>query len=145
MPKRGGAGVPESFKIHIQRAKIERQRRQCLANVELDDTLDHYIWNGLDTVQYRVILGDCADIANLVPKKEYALVIANIHHGYNIRNTTYDCEPYTYQSFIKVVSRFVDVTTSPLWRFVVFHSDTQLGGLLTAFRGKGKKRKQLHW
>ena len=96
-------------------------------------------------MQYRVILGDCADIANLVPKKEYALVIADIPHGYNIRNTTYDCEPYTYQSFSKVVSGFVDVTTSPLWRFVVFHSDTQLGGLLTAFRGKGKKRKQLHW
>ena len=124
MPKRGGAGVPESFKIHIQRAKIERQRRQCLANVELDDTLDHYIWNGLDTMQDRVILGDFADITNLVPKKEYALVIADIPHGYNIRNTTYDCDPYTYQSFNTMVSRFLEVTTSLLLRFVVFHSNT---------------------
>ena len=87
MPKRGGAGVPESFKIHIQRAKIERQRRQCLANVELDDTLDHCIWNGLDIVQYKVILGDCVEIANRVPEKDYSLVIADIPHGYNIRNT----------------------------------------------------------
>ena len=63
---------------------MERQRRQRLANVELDDTLDHYIWIGLDTVQHRVILGDCTDIANLVPKKVYALVIAAIPHGYNI-------------------------------------------------------------
>ena len=47
MPKRGTDGVPEFFKIHIQRAKIERQRRQRLANVELDDTLYRYIWNGL--------------------------------------------------------------------------------------------------
>jgi len=84
MPKRGTDGVPESFKIHIQRAKIERQRRQCLENVELDDTLDHYIWNGLDTVQYKVILGDCTDIAKIVPKKEYNLVIADIPHGFNI-------------------------------------------------------------
>ena len=86
MPKRGTNGVPESFKIHVQGAQIERQRRR-LSNIELDYTLDHYIWNGLDTVQYmkyRVILGDCADIANLVPKKEYALVIVDIPHGYNI-------------------------------------------------------------
>ena len=84
MPKRGTDGVPESFKIHIQRAKIERQRRQRLENVELDDTLDHYIWNGLDTVQYKFILGDCAYVANIVPKREYSLVIADIPHRYNI-------------------------------------------------------------
>jgi len=145
MPKRGIDGVPPSFKIHIQRARIERQRRQFLANVELDDTLDNYVWNGLNTVQYKVILGDCEDIANLVPKKEYSLVIADIPHGYNIQNTTYDCTPYTYQSFSKVVSGFIDVTTSPLWRFLVFHSDTQLGGVLTSFKDKGKTRKQLYW
>ena len=67
MPKRGADGVPPSFKIRIQRARIKRQRRQFLANVELDDTLDHYVWNGLNTVQYKVILGDSEDIANLVP------------------------------------------------------------------------------
>ena len=145
MPKRGTDGVPESFKIHIQRAKIERQRRQCLENVELDDTLDHYIWNGLDTVQYKFILGDCTDIAKIVPKKEYSLVIVDIPHGFNIRNTTYDCEPYSYQSFSKVVLGFVDVTTSPLWRFIFFHSDTQLGGLLTSFKGKEKTREELYW
>ena len=49
MPKK--CLVPESFKIHIQRAKIERQRRKHLANVELDDTLDNIIWNALDTMQ----------------------------------------------------------------------------------------------
>ena len=116
--------VLESFKIHIQRAKIERQRRQRLANVELDDTLDKHVWNGIDTVQCKVIVGDCANIANLVPK-EYSLVIEDIPHGYNIKNITYDCEPYIYQLFNKVVSSFIDVTTSPLWRFLVFHSDVQ--------------------
>ena len=121
MPKK--SSVPESFKIHIQREKIERQRKQHLANVELDDTIDNHIWNGLDTVQYKVIVGDCANIANLVPKKEYSLVITNIPHGYNIKNITYDYEPYTYQLFNKVVLRFIDVTTSPLWRFLVFKSD----------------------
>ena len=66
------------------------------ANIEIDDTLGNHIGNGLDTVQYKVIVGDCANIANLVPKKEYSLVISNIPHGYNIKNITYDYEPYTY-------------------------------------------------
>ena len=69
------------------KSQIEWQRRQRLVNLELDDTLDHCIWNGLDTMQYKFILGDCVDIANHVPKKDYSLVIADIPHGYNIRNT----------------------------------------------------------
>ena len=68
------------------------------------------------TLKYKVIVGDCANIANLVPKKEYALVIADIPHGYNMKNITYNCEPYTYQLFNKVVLEFMEVTTSPLWR-----------------------------
>jgi hypothetical protein len=69
MPKKNADGVPETFKSFIQKAKFERERRRRVQTVELDDTLDHYIWNGLDTVQYKVILGDCEQIANIVPKK----------------------------------------------------------------------------
>ena len=143
MPKK--SSVPESFKIHIQRDKIERQRSKFLANVELDDTIDNHIWNGLDTVQYKVIVGDCANIANLVPKKEYSLVIVYIPHVYNIKKITCDCEPYTYQFFNKVVSRFIYVTTSPLWRFLVFHSDVQGGAVLTSFKDKENSMNQLYW
>ena len=56
-------------------------------------------------MQYKVIVGDCANIANLIPKKEYSLVIADIPRRYNIKNITDDCEPYTYQLFNKVVAR----------------------------------------
>ena len=68
MPKK--SKIPKSFKIHIQREKIKRQRMQRIANVELDDTLDHHIWNGLDTMQYKEIIGDSANIENRVHKKE---------------------------------------------------------------------------
>ena len=132
MPKK--STIPNSFKIHIQRAKIEWQRRKHLSNIELDDTLDNYVWNGMDTVQYKVIVGDCANIANPVPKKEYSLVITYIPHGYNIKNITYDVEYYTYQLFNKVVSGFMDATTSPLWRFIVLHSDVQGETKLTTFK-----------
>ena len=40
MSKKSTGRIPEAFKIHIQRAKMEQERRQCLASVELDDTLD---------------------------------------------------------------------------------------------------------
>jgi hypothetical protein len=43
-------------------------------------------WNGIDTVQYKVILGDCEQLANIVPKKKYSLVIVDIPHAYNIQN-----------------------------------------------------------
>ena len=92
-----------------------------------------------------MIFGDCTNIANLVPKKEYSLVIADIPNGYNIKNIIDDCDPYTFQYFNKVVSRFVGVTTSPLWIFLVFHSDVQRGAVLMAFKDKENSRKQLYW
>jgi hypothetical protein len=119
-------GVPETFKRFIQKSKFERERSRRVQNVELDDTLDHYIWNGLDIVQYKVIVGDCEQLANIVPKKEYSLVIADIPHDhYNVQKIGYDTEPYNYQAFNKEVMVFTEVTTSPFWRFIVFHSDTQ--------------------
>jgi hypothetical protein len=69
MPKKNADGVPKTLKKKIQKAKFERERRRRVQNVQLDDTLDHYIWNGLDTIQYKVILGDCEKLASIVPKK----------------------------------------------------------------------------
>ena len=120
-------GVPETFKSFIQKDKLERERRRRVQNVQLDDTLDHYIQNGLESVQHKVILGDFEQLENIVPKNEYSLVIVDIPHGYNIQNIGYDTEPYTYQAFNKVVMGFTEVKTSPFWRFLVFHSETQQG------------------
>ena len=138
-------GVPDSFKTFIEKIKIERLRKQRIKDIQLDPTLNHFIWNGLDTIQYQVIQGDCEVIAKLIPKRDYALVIADIPHGFNIPNIDYDSDPYTYQALSKVVSGFVKVTSSPLWRFVTFHSDTQLAMILSSFKGKTNSRMQLTW
>ncbi len=124
---------------------MERLRKQCLSNVELDLSLTHFIWNGLETIQYQIIEGDCEDILKLVPKRDYSLVIVGIPHGFNIPNIEYDSDPYTYQDLSKVAVGFVQVTTSPLWRFVTFHSDTQFAMLLTSFKGKSNSKMQLTW
>ena len=143
--KKEDNGAPDSFKTFIEKIKIERLRKQRIKNVVLDPTLNHFIWNGLDTIQYQVIQGDYEDIAKLVPKRDYALVIADIPHGFNIPNIYYDSDPYTYQAFNKVVAGFMNVMSSPLWRFVTFHSDTQLAMVLSSFKGKTNSRMQLTW
>jgi hypothetical protein len=90
-----------------------------------------------------VILGDCEQLANIVPKKEYSLVIVDIHHGYNIQKIGYDTQPY--QAFNKVVMGFTKVTTSPIWIFLVFHSETQQGLVHSRFKGKEKTRMKFIW
>jgi hypothetical protein len=43
MPKKNADGVPGTFKKIIQKYKFERERSRCVQNVQLDETLDHYI------------------------------------------------------------------------------------------------------
>eukprot|EP01018_Ginkgo_biloba_P016132 Gb_14868 [translate_table: standard] len=73
--------VPESFKAHIERAKMERSRRVRLSSIDYDDSLHHYVWDTLHTVSYAIYNGDCEQLDSLVPRKEYSLVIADIPHG----------------------------------------------------------------
>ena len=94
--RKGANGTPNSFRTFIEKIRIERLNKQRLKNVELDPTHTNFIWNGFDTIQYQVIQGDCEDIAKLIRKRDYALVIAYIPHGSNIPNIDYDNDPYTY-------------------------------------------------
>ena len=48
--KNDANGVPNTFRIFIEKFKLENMRNQCLMNVELDPTLNHYVWNGLDSI-----------------------------------------------------------------------------------------------
>ena len=137
--------IPEIFKGYIQKIRFKREKRKSIENFQLDGNIDHYIWNGLGTLQYKVILGDFENIVNRDPQKDYSLVIANIPHGYNIQEIVYDGETYTYQALNKVVKGFVEVTTSPLLVFLVFHSDSQLGLVLSSFKGKANSRNQIYW
>ena len=136
MSKKDGNGVPDTFKSFIEKIKLEKMRKHHLINVELDPTLNHFIWNGLDTIQYQIMPGDFEDIEKIIPKREYALDIADISHGFNLPDIEYDSESYTYEAFSEVVMGFQQVTKSPLWIFVTFHLDTQFAMLLTSFTGK---------
>lgn len=43
-------GAPDSFKTFIEKIKIERIKKQRIKNVQLDPSLNHFIWNGLYTI-----------------------------------------------------------------------------------------------
>ena len=103
---------------------MESIRKQRLSDVELDPSLNNFIWNGLHTIKYQIILGDCEDIAKIIPKRDYSLVIVDIPHGFSIPKIESDIDPYTFREIINVVAGFLEVTTSPFWRFVTFHSNT---------------------
>jgi len=90
MSKKEENGVQNTFKSFIKKIKLERLRKQCLGNPELDPTLNHFIWNGINTIQYQIIQYDCEGIAELIPKREYSLVIAYIPHGFNFLVIGYD-------------------------------------------------------
>ena len=48
--KKDDNGAPTSFRTFIEKVKIEGLRKQRVKNVELDPTLTHFIWNGIDIV-----------------------------------------------------------------------------------------------
>ena len=50
--KKDSNGALDIFRTFIKKIKIKKLKKQCLKNVELDPTLTHFIWNGLDTIQY---------------------------------------------------------------------------------------------
>lgn len=92
MSMKNTSGVPNTFKSFIEKIKLDRLRKQRLRNVKLYPALTHFIWNGLDTIQYQIIQVDCEDMINLIPKMEYSMVIANIPHGFNFQNIGYDSD-----------------------------------------------------
>lgn len=45
--KKDANGAPDSFRTFIEKINIERLKKQCLKNVELDATLTDFIGMGL--------------------------------------------------------------------------------------------------
>ena len=111
--KKDENGALDSFRSFIEKIKMENVRKQRLSDVELDPSLNHFIWNGLHTIQYQITSSDCEDTAKLIHKRDYSIVIADIPHGFNISNIEYDSDSYTYQYFSKLVAGFLEFTTSP--------------------------------
>ena len=71
--KKDANGAPNSFRSFIEKIKMERMRKKHLSDVELDLGLNHFIWNGLHTIQYQIISDDCEGIPKVIPNCRYSL------------------------------------------------------------------------
>ena len=74
---------------------------------------------------YNVFCGDVADMNLKLPKKDYSLLIANIPYKFRMAGSSYDDEPFKFKYLEKMVKDFAELTTTILWRIVVFHSMAQ--------------------
>lgn len=53
--KKDAIGAPDSFISFIGKIKMKILRKQHLSNVELNPSITHFIWNGLETILYQII------------------------------------------------------------------------------------------
>ena len=83
---------------------------------------------------YNIYYGDVAKMVLKLPKKEYTLLIANIPYGFRMVGSTiglrmarssYDDELFRFIQLVKMVKDFAELTTTSLWRIVMFHSMDQ--------------------
>ena len=78
--------------------------------------------DSLHFLSYSVFPGDVADMQQILPKKEYSVLIAYIPYGAGSVN---DDEPFKYTELEKMIKDFAKLTTTLLWRVVIFHSRNQ--------------------
>ena len=71
---------------------------------------------------YNVYCGDVMEMIQMVPKKEYTFLIADILYGFLMVGSSYDEESFRFKQLEKMVKDFADLTTTGLWRIMVFHS-----------------------
>ena len=84
---------------------------------------------------YNVYCGDVAEMIQML-LKEYTLLIANIPYGFRMAESSYDEERFRFKQLEKMVKDFVELTTSSLWRIVVFHSMDQGYCMAQALRSR---------
>ena len=74
---------------------------------------------------YNVYNSDVVDMLQVLPKKDYTLLIANIPYGFRMAGSSYDDTPFIFKQLDKMIKDFPQLTTTPLWRIVIFHSMDQ--------------------
>ena len=74
---------------------------------------------------YIFFCGDVAELSSKLPKKDYSLLIPDIPYGFQMAGSSYDDAPFRFKQLEKMVKDFADLTTTSLWRIVIFHSMDQ--------------------
>ena len=70
--------------------------------------------DSLHSLSYGVFCGDVAGMSNILPKKDYSLMIADIPYGLRLAGSINDEEPFKYNQLERMIKDFAKLTTAPL-------------------------------
>ena len=140
---------PSTFVSHLERARKERDRilARAFCTEEDEDAMKKFS-HKLDVTKdlfYNVYNSDVADMLEVLPKKDYTLVIADIPYGFRMAGSSYDETPFLYKQLDKMIKDFAHLTTALIWRIVIFHSMDQGYSVSQALRSTCHGVENLAW
>ena len=86
---------------------------------------------------YSVYNGDVGNVLDILPKRHYTLLMADIPSGFQISGSTYDDVAYKYPQIENMVKE--------LWRIVIFHSMGQALSVTIALKSRCHATEHMHW
>jgi hypothetical protein len=115
------ADIPPSFKNFVMGAIEKYNRLQSISSVEVAS--EEHSWKNADGEQFSYFLhtGDVRMLDGFLLPRSYTLAVADIPYGFNAPGAEYD-DQFMEQDILDMVTRFSNVTTSKIWRFVIIHS-----------------------
>lgn len=138
---------PPTFLSHIQQARLEFSRKNVIENLPVvDSTLQPFISRAspLQRHYWSLFNIDVKEIST-IPKRDFALAIADIPYGYKLRGSTLDDTPYKYKEIDHMIKSFKELTQSPIWRFIIFHSTSQSAAVATALKEHAHAFETMCW
>ena len=142
-------GIPSSFITHLERAKYEKRMTKGKELEVPEDfaTVKSFLHRAdpFKQLHYSVFQGDVVNMLDILPKRHYTLLIADIPYGFRITGSMFDDVPFKYPQIEKMVKDFVELTLAPLWRIVIFHSMGQSLSVTTALKSRCHATEHMHW
>ena len=142
-------GIPSSFITHLERAKYEKRmtKGKELEVSEDSATVKSFLHRAdpFKQLHYSVFHGDVANMLDILPKRHYTLLVADIPYGFRITGSMFDDVSFKYPQIEKMVKDFAELTLAPLWRIVIFHSMGQSLSVTTALKSRCHATKHMHW
>lgn len=114
---------PEAFVQHIDVARTWKAMQEKAAEPSKEIVPVRVFENScFGPVQYLCVEGDAVKLHELLGKREYTLAVADIPSTTTKNVKGEEVLPWGYDQINMMVSSFRAVTSSLLWRFVIFHS-----------------------
>lgn len=126
------AEIPQNFKSFVQDAIDKHNRKSNIDSVAVRTFTHNWRDADGDVMDFTVNVGDVRVLQSVLEKKNYTLAVADVPYGFNAAGSEFDEVPFLEQDVSEMVTSFAEVTTAPMWRFVIIHSLQQTTGVIAA-------------